>query len=112
MSCVIDCGLAINPDGVKAQVEGAIIFGLSAALYGEVTFAGGVPEQTNFDSYPILRIDASPVIDVHVVASQERPGGVGEVGDPHIAPAVCNAIFAACGRRIRTLPIVKSGITI
>ena len=112
VSCVIDCGLAINPDGVKAQVEGAIIFGLSAALYGEVTFAGGVPEQTNFDNYPILRMDASPVIDVHVVASQERPGGVGEVGVPHIAPAVCNAIFAACGRRIRTLPIVKSGITI
>lgn len=109
--CVIDCGLAINPDGVKAQVEGAIIFGLSAALYGEVTFAGGIPEQTNFDSYPILRMDASPEIDVHIVASQERPGGVGEVGVPHIAPAVCNAIFAACGRRIRTLPIVKSGLT-
>jgi len=112
VTCAIDCGLAINPDGVKAQVEGAIVFGLTAALYGEITFSDGLPEQSNFDTYPLLRMDACPVIDVIVVDSQAGPGGVGEAAVPHVAAAVCNAVFAASGKRIRTLPISRSELTV
>ena len=103
--CVIDCGLAINPDTVAAQMESAIIFGLSAALFGEITIKNGRVEQSNFPSYDMVRLAQTPQIDVHIVASDAAIGGVGEPGTPPIAPAVTNAIFAATGKRIRQLPI-------
>jgi isoquinoline 1-oxidoreductase beta subunit len=110
VTCAIDCGRIINPDGVKAQVEGAIVFALSAALYGEITLEKGVAKQSNFDDYPLLRFDSTPEIDVHLVPSTEAPSGVGETAVPHVAPAVCNAVFAASGRRLRRLPLVRSGL--
>jgi isoquinoline 1-oxidoreductase beta subunit len=103
--CAFDCGTVINPDTVRAQVEGAIIFGITAALYGEITLKGGRVEQANFDSYQILRMDEAPAIEVHMVKSFEAPGGMGEPGTSAIAPAVTNAIFAATGKRLRKLPI-------
>jgi isoquinoline 1-oxidoreductase beta subunit len=105
VTCAVDCGLAVNPDQVVAQMQSGILFGLSAALYGEITFVDGVPQQSNFDTYPILRQSESPAIEVHIVPSDGSIGGIGEPGTPAIAPAVCNAIFAATGRRIRRLPI-------
>jgi len=101
----IDCGVAINPDQVVAQVEGGIVYGLTAALGGEITIQNGRVRQSNFHDYPLLRIDGMPAIEVHVVPSAEPPGGVGEPGVPPIAPAVTNAVFAATGRRVRRLPI-------
>lgn len=101
----VDCGLAINPDGVRAQTEGAIAFGLSAALKGEITIQGGRVVQSNFNDYPLLRIDEMPKIEVHLVSNSEPPGGVGEAGVPPIAPAVANAVFAATGKRLRRLPL-------
>ena len=102
----IDPGRVINPDRVKAQFEGAAVFGTSIAMLGEVTAKAGVIQQKNFDTYPVARIDESPrVIDVHIVASTAPPAGVGEPGVPPIAPAICNAIFAATGKRIRELPV-------
>ncbi|WP_322062903.1 xanthine dehydrogenase family protein molybdopterin-binding subunit [Paraburkholderia sp. J63] len=110
--CVMDCGMIVNPDGVRNQIEGAIVFGLSAALYGEITFDRGQSVQSNFDDYPLLRMGASPRIEVYLVTdSTDPPGGVGEAAVPHIAPALCNAIFAASGRRIRHLPLAKSGMS-
>jgi isoquinoline 1-oxidoreductase beta subunit len=105
VTCAIDCGLAINPDGVKAQMESAIVFGLSAALKGNITIDNGRVQQSNFSDYPVLRMNEMPSIDVHVMPSHESPGGCGEPGVPPIAPAVANAIFAATGKRIRRLPI-------
>lgn len=107
--CAIDCGRIINPDGVRAQAEGGIIYGLSSALFGEITFTRGIPDQANFDSYPILRMDASPTIDIVLIDSEAEPSGIGEVAVPPIAPAVCNAIVAAGGKRIRRLPISGQG---
>jgi isoquinoline 1-oxidoreductase beta subunit len=103
--CAVDCGTAINPDTVRAQVQGAIIFGITAALHGEITLKDGRVEQTNFDSYQILRINEAPAIEVYIVQSSEPPGGMGEPGTSAIAPAVTNAIFAATGKRLRKLPI-------
>jgi isoquinoline 1-oxidoreductase subunit beta len=104
--CAIDCGLAINPSGVRAQMEGAINFGLAAALKSAITVEHGRVQQSNFHDYEVLRMsDSPPVIEVHVVSSSEAPGGCGEPGVPPIAPAVANAIFAATGKRIRRLPI-------
>jgi isoquinoline 1-oxidoreductase beta subunit len=103
--CAVDCGTVVNPDGVKAQLEGGIIYGLSAALKGEITLRDGRVEQSNFDNYEILRLDEAPLIEVYFVPSTAPPSGVGEPGFPPIAPAVCNAIFAATGKRIRKLPI-------
>jgi isoquinoline 1-oxidoreductase beta subunit len=104
--CAIDCGFAVNPDTVVAQMESGILFGLSAALYGEITVKNGRVEQTNFSSYDVVRQDRTPSIEVHIVQSGiEHLGGVGEPGTPPIAPAVCNAIFAATGKRVRSLPI-------
>jgi isoquinoline 1-oxidoreductase beta subunit len=105
VTCAVDCGLAINPDQVSAQMQSGIIYGLTAALYGEITFAGGEPQQSNFDTYPVLRLSESPAIDVHIVNSDGPLGGIGEPGTPPIAAAVCGAIYAATGRRIRRLPI-------
>lgn len=103
--CAVDCGLAVNPDVIRAQMEGGIGFALSAALRGAITLKDGVVEQANFDRYPILRIDEMPVVEVHIVPSAEPPTGVGEPGVPPLAPALVNALYAATGRRVRTLPI-------
>lgn len=103
--CAIDCGFAVHPEGVKAQMESAINFGLTAALHGEITITGGKVDQSNFHDYPMLRIDEAPRIHVTIVNSGERMGGAGEPGTPPIAPAVAGAIHAVTGRRIRRLPI-------
>ncbi|MBI5602116.1 MAG: xanthine dehydrogenase family protein molybdopterin-binding subunit [Deltaproteobacteria bacterium] len=103
--CAIDCGRVVNPDTIEAQMEGGIVFGLSAALHGAITFKNGRVEQENFDDYPILTMDEMPKIEVYIVPSKEAPSGVGEPGVPPIAPAVTNAIYGATGKRIRRLPI-------
>jgi isoquinoline 1-oxidoreductase beta subunit len=95
----------VNPEIVKAQMESGIVFGLSAVLHGAITFKNGRVEQSNFHDYPILRMHEMPEVEVHIVRSQEPPGGVGEPGVPPIGPAVGNAVFAATGKRIRRLPI-------
>jgi CO/xanthine dehydrogenase Mo-binding subunit len=105
ISCVVDCGQMVNPRIVESQIESGIIFGLSAALWGDVTIVGGQVRQTNFNSYRVLRNGESPEIDVHLLDSDETPGGIGEAGVPLVAPALCNAIFAATGKRLRSLPI-------
>jgi isoquinoline 1-oxidoreductase beta subunit len=102
--CAVDCGIAVNPDNVRAQMEGGIGFGLSAALHGAITISKGAAEQSNFHDYPVLRIDEMPKVDVFIVTSNEKPTGVGEPGVPPIAPAVANAIAAATGQRLRNLP--------
>ncbi|UFH56157.1 xanthine dehydrogenase family protein molybdopterin-binding subunit [Spirosoma sp. KNUC1025] len=103
--CAIDCGLPVNPDGVVAQMEGCIIFGLTAALYGEITLANGQVQQSNFHDYRILRMNEAPTIEVHIVPSTERMGGAGEPGVAPVAPALANALFAATGKRFRHLPL-------
>ena len=103
--CAVDCGMTVNPDIVRRQMESAIIFGLSAALYGKITIKDGRVEQSNFHDYPVVRMNETPQVEVHIVPSGEKPGGVGEPGTPPIAPALCNALFALTGKRIRTLPI-------
>jgi len=103
--CAVDCGRTINPDIVKAQMEGGIIFGLTAALKTEITLGKGRVQQRNFHDYPMLRMFESPEIEVHIVPSTEPPTGVGEPGVPPVAAAVANAIFAATGKRVRRLPI-------
>ncbi|MFO1427714.1 MAG: xanthine dehydrogenase family protein molybdopterin-binding subunit [Steroidobacteraceae bacterium] len=105
VTCAVDCGFAVNPDQVVAQMQSAIVFGLSAALYGEITLEAGRPVQGNFDGYRVLRISEAPAIDVHIVESDGPLGGVGEPGLPPVAPAVCGAIFAATGKRVRRLPV-------
>jgi len=105
VTCAVDCGQVVNPDIVVAQMEGAIAYGLTAALHGEITLAKGRVEQGNFDAYPILRMNEMPVVTVHIVPSTEHPGGVGEPGTPPIAPAVANAVSALTGTRVRRLPI-------
>ena len=105
ISTVVDCGIAINPDSVVAQVQGGTIFGLSAVLFGNITFKDGKVEQGNFDTYRVLRINETPHIETWRVESDESPGGLGEVSTVTIAPAVVNAIYAATGKRLRTLPI-------
>jgi len=106
--CAIDCGFATNPSGVIAQMESGINYGLSAALYGEITFADGKVEQSNFHDYPVVRMNEAPEIVVTIVNSGERMGGAGEPGTPPIAPAVTGAIYALTGKRIRKLPISKN----
>ncbi len=108
ITCAVDCGIAINPDTIEAQVESAIIYGLTAALHGEITLKDGRVEQSNFDTYPALRINEIPAIDVHTLKNFEAPGGMGEPGTSAIAPAVTNAIFAATGVRLRKLPVDTS----
>src|SRR5205085_218433 len=103
--CAVDCGLAVNPDVVRAQIEGGIGFGLSAALSGRITIKDGAVEQSNFHDYPVLRINEMPIVEVFIVPSTEQPTGVGEPGVPPIAPAVANAIAAATGKRLRKLPL-------
>lgn len=100
----VDCGIAINPAGVEQQMESAIVYGLSAALRGNITFEKGRVQQTNFHQYEPLRIDEMPVIETYIVPSTSNPGGMGEVGTPAIAPAVANALFKATGKRVRRMP--------
>ncbi|MBE7170225.1 MAG: xanthine dehydrogenase family protein molybdopterin-binding subunit [Williamsia sp.] len=106
VTCAIDCGLAVNPDGVVAQMESGIVWGLTMALYSEVTLAKGEVQQNNFYDYPVLRIHETPVIDVHIADSREEMGGAGEPCVPPTAPALANAIFEATGKRIYQLPIM------
>ncbi|MGA7452386.1 MAG: xanthine dehydrogenase family protein molybdopterin-binding subunit [Rhodoplanes sp.] len=103
--CAVDCGTVVNPDTVRAQIQSAIIFGITAALYGEITLKNGRVEQTNFDTYQILRMNEAPAIEVHIVSSFEPPGGMGEAGTSAIVPAIANAIFAATGKRLRKMPV-------
>ena len=105
VACAADAGMAINPDGFTAQMESGIIYGLTAALYGEISIEDGAVEQTNFHDYEMVRMDNAPDIDVQIITSNARIGGAGEPGTPPITPAVTNAIFAATGKRIRNLPV-------
>ncbi len=104
-TCAVDCGRIVNPDTVVAQVEGAVGFGLTAALYGEITLRDGRVQQSNFHDYPMLRIHEMPEVEVHLIDSREPSTGIGEPGVPPVAPALCNALFALTGKRIRRLPI-------
>ncbi len=108
--CAVDCGIAINPDNIAAQMEGGIGYGLGAILHDAITLKDGAVEQANFDGYKSLRITEMPVIEVHVVLSTEKPTGVGEPGLPPIGPAVANAVFKATGKRVRELPLARSGL--
>ncbi len=103
--CAVDCGKHVNPEIIKAQMESGIVFGLSAALHSAITLKAGRVEQSNFHDYPILRLSEMPEVEVHIVESAEKPGGIGETGVPPIAPAVANAVFALTGQRIRKLPM-------
>jgi isoquinoline 1-oxidoreductase beta subunit len=103
--CAVDCGTVVNPDTVQAQIQSAIIFGITAALHGEITLKDGRVEQTNFDTYQMLRMNEAPAIEVYIVRSSEPPGGMGEAGTSAIVPAVSNAVFAATGKRLRKLPV-------
>ncbi|OMG73090.1 xanthine dehydrogenase family protein molybdopterin-binding subunit [Burkholderia ubonensis] len=103
--CAVDCGMAVNPDTIDAQVQGGIIFGITGALYGEITIENGRVAQSNFTDYRMLRINETPPIDVHIVKSAEAPGGIGEPGTAALAAALTNAVFAATGKRVRKLPV-------
>jgi isoquinoline 1-oxidoreductase beta subunit len=103
--CAVDCGAVVNPDTVQAQIQSGIIFGATAALYGEISLKSGRVEQSNFDSYQMIRINEAPAIEVHIVKSLEPPGGMGETGTSAIVPAIANAIFASTGKRLRKMPV-------
>jgi isoquinoline 1-oxidoreductase beta subunit len=105
-----DCGRVVNPDTLVAQIQGGVVFGITAILYNQITFAGGRVEQSNFNNYRILRIDETPLIEVHVVASTQDPGGIGEPGTVVVQPAIANAVFAATGARITRMPIDRKSI--
>ena len=106
--CAMDCGQVVNPDTVRAQLEGGVTFGLSAALGNEITIANGRVQQSNFHDFPSLRMPAAPPVEAHLVTSAENPGGVGETGTACVAAALCNAIYAATGKRIRALPVSRA----
>lgn len=103
--CAVDCGIVVNPDTVQAQIEGGILFGITAALYGDISLKDGRVEQSNFHDYKMLRMNETPVMETHIVKSLEVPGGIGEPGTAALSPALVNAIFAASGKRLRTLPV-------
>src|SRR3984957_1922724 len=105
ITCVIDCGQTVNPRIVESQVESGIVYGLSAALWGEITLEAGRVSKRNFNDYRVLRLHEMPQLDIHIIPSAATPGGLGETGVPPVAPALCNAIFAATGRRLRSLPV-------
>jgi isoquinoline 1-oxidoreductase subunit beta len=108
--CAVDCGTAVNPDTIQAQIQSAIIFGITAALHGDITLKDGRVQQANFDTYQMLRMNEAPAIEVHIVQSSEPPGGMGECGTAAIVPAVINAIFAATGKRLRKPPVDTSAL--
>jgi isoquinoline 1-oxidoreductase subunit beta len=103
--CAVDCGSVVNPDTIRAQIEGAVIFGISAALYGNVTVKAGRVEQSNFHNYRVLRMNETPAIETHIVSNREPPGGIGEPGTCCVMPAITNAIFAATAKRLQRLPV-------
>jgi isoquinoline 1-oxidoreductase beta subunit len=105
VTTAVDTGLAVNPDTIVAQLQGGLIFGLTAALYGEITLQNGRVQQSNFHDYPMLRMNQVPSIDVHLVKSGEAPGGIGETGTTAAIPALRNAIYAATGVALRRMPI-------
>jgi isoquinoline 1-oxidoreductase beta subunit len=105
MVCVVDTGIVVNPDTVVAQMQGGLIFGLTAALYGNITIDKGRVQQSNFNDYRMMRINEAPPIEVHLISSGEAPGGIGETGVTAAPPALGNAVFAATGIRLRRLPI-------
>jgi isoquinoline 1-oxidoreductase beta subunit len=107
VTCVIDCGTVVNPDGVIAQMDSNILYGLSTALYSEITFEAGKVQQSGFVDYKVMRINETPEIVTFIVPSNEKPGGIGEAAVGQIMPAITNAIFAATGKRIRSLPLAK-----
>jgi isoquinoline 1-oxidoreductase beta subunit len=107
--CVLDCGFPLNPNLIRQQVEGGIVFGLSAALRGEITLEKGRVRQSNFHNYAPLRINECPLIETDILPSNEHPEGIGETGTPSIAPAVANALFALTGQRLRSLPLKLAG---
>ena len=111
ITCVIDCGQTVNPRIVESQLESGIVYGLSAALWGDITLRGGRVQQRNFNDYRVLRLHETPALDVHILPSDAKPGGIGETGVPPVAPALCNAIFAATGKRLRSLPIAAHRLT-
>jgi isoquinoline 1-oxidoreductase beta subunit len=111
ITCVIDCGQTVNPRIVESQLESGIVYGLSAALWGDITLRGGRVQQRNFNDYRVLRLDETPALDIHILPSDATPGGIGETGVPPVAPALCNAIFAATGKRLRSLPIAAHKLT-
>ena len=102
--CAVDCGTVVNPDTVRAQLQSGVVFGITAALHGEITVKNGRVEQSNFDTYEMLRIDEAPIIEVHIVHNFDPPGGIGEAGTSLIVPTVANAIFRATGKRLRKMP--------
>jgi isoquinoline 1-oxidoreductase beta subunit len=110
VTCVVDCGQTVNPMTIRAQMQGAIVFGMGATLKSEITVKNGFINQSNYDDYKVLRMHEMPRIDVHIIKNMEDPGGVGEPGLPPIAPAITNAVFAATGKRIRKLPITPNDI--
>jgi isoquinoline 1-oxidoreductase beta subunit len=103
--CAVDCGQVVNPDNVAAQMEGGIVFGMTAALKAESVLKDGRMQESNFHDYPLLRMDEMPLVEVYIVESSNSPSGIGEMGVPPIAPAIANAVFAATGKRIRKIPI-------
>jgi isoquinoline 1-oxidoreductase beta subunit len=105
VTCAVDCGWIVNPDTIKAQMEGGVIYGLSAALRGEITIDKGRVVQSHFGDYPVVRIQESPVVETFIVPSTEAPGGIGEPSTAVIAGSLVNAVFAATGKRIYSLPI-------
>jgi isoquinoline 1-oxidoreductase beta subunit len=107
--CAVDCGVAVNPEAIRAQVESAVAFGLSAALHSKLTFKDGRVQQSNFHDFPVLRLSEMPDVEVHIVSSSEKPGGIGEPGVPPVAPAVANAVFALTGKRLREMPFRLAG---
>jgi isoquinoline 1-oxidoreductase beta subunit len=110
LTCAVDCGQMVNPRIVESQVVGGIVFGLSAALWGDIAIAGGRVQQTNFNSYRVLRGNEMPDVEVHLLSSDAAPGGIGEPSVALVAPALCNAIFAATGTRLRRLPIAGQSL--
>jgi isoquinoline 1-oxidoreductase beta subunit len=103
--CALDCGFIVNPSSIDAQARSSIVYGLTAALHGEITIQDGRVQQNNFNDYRMLRFDEMPEVEVHIIPSMEDPTGAGEFVVPPVAPALCNAIFAATGKRVRRLPI-------
>jgi isoquinoline 1-oxidoreductase beta subunit len=108
--CAVDCGIAVNPMSIAAQMESCITFGLGFTLHSKLTFKDGQVVQSNYHDYQVLRLNEMPVVEVHIVPSTERSGGIGEAGVPPTAPAVANAVFALTGQRLRELPLQLSGV--
>jgi isoquinoline 1-oxidoreductase subunit beta len=110
--CAVDCGLTVNPNQIVAQVKSSVIFGLSAAYFGEITLKEGRVQQGNFDTYPVVRMYQAPRIDVAIIDSTQPAGGMGEPATAPTAPALANALFAGTGKRLRALPLVRHGFEV